>query len=118
MTAARVPDGAVILTDRALAVVTYALIMTQRQRAKEGRPPLAEIAALLDIMSAPGQSDSPEDATGDPEEVMSTDQVASFLKCSPRTVRRLAHRLGARQIGGRWVYDAQAVREHHEGTTP
>jgi hypothetical protein len=72
-------------------------------------PGYREYRAMLEkaLMSVsgqnPGQTDihiSPvPDTETEPEEFLTTEQVATMLKVSPRHTRRLAPRLGARRVG-------------------
>ncbi|MEV0078054.1 helix-turn-helix domain-containing protein [Nocardia neocaledoniensis] len=51
----------------------------------------------------------------DPRGLLTVDEVAQRIGCSPRTVRRLGHRIGGRKIGHAWLFDPRAVAEHTEG---
>lgn len=113
----RVPDGAVILTGTALEAVAYAVDVTQRARARNGLPPLQTLEALRQAVAGPGQPDNPTEPGGHPDTV-TTEQAATALAVSPRTVRRLAPKLGGQLVGGRWLLDRHALTEHLEGIHP
>lgn len=116
----RIPAGAVLLTGGALDAARYAVEVAQRARRRNGLPPVASLTALADALDAAmavgGQTDTIDDAQGDPD-YMTTDEAAELLGISPRSVRRMASRLGGRLVGGRWLVDRQAVSEHLEGLT-
>lgn len=115
----RIQDG-VLLTGRALDVALYAVKVAQRSRARNGLPRLLVLEELEAAMSPRGQTDIAEEPTGQSVDVvvaMTTEDAASALHCSARQARRLAPALGGRRVGGRWVYDHQAVLEHIEGRT-
>ncbi|TBT83795.1 DNA-binding protein [Propioniciclava sinopodophylli] len=48
---------------------------------------------------------------------MTTSEAAELLGVTPRTVRRMAAKLSGRNVGGRWLVSARAVREHLAGRT-
>lgn len=114
MTIYKVPPGALLLDGPALAVVAYSVAVAQQARRRNGRPPLAALDALASTLAAAGQADEDQDHHGDAE-YMTTDDAARLLGISPRTARRLAPGLGGRKVGGRWLVDALAVREHLDG---
>lgn len=118
-----VAGTAVILTGDAARAALQAVLIAIRSRRLSGLPNSAaytELAqALADAATADGQSDVPKHAVGQgfPAEVPTVpiDDAAARLGLSPRQVRRLAPKLGGRIIGGRWLLDEQAIREHLQG---
>ena len=112
----RLPADAVVLTGDALALVAYAVDTTQRARARNGLPPLAGLVSLRALVTPAGHGDNPSDPEGEPE-LVTTREAAELLRCSERTARRLAPKLGGRNIGGRWLLDRHAVAEHLQGAT-
>ena len=117
MTAYRLPAGAVLIDGRHLDALRYAVDVAQRARRRNGLPPAAALealAALVAPVAATGQSDSPDGAVGEADD-MTTHEAAALLGCSTRTATRLAPKLGGRRIGGRWLVDRLAVAEHMEG---
>jgi hypothetical protein len=46
------------------------------------------------------------------DELIDTAKAAAVLKCSPQWVRRIRDELGGRDIGGRYVFQRQAVVEY------
>ena len=109
----RITDG-VLLTGPSIQAVLYAVEVAQRARARNGLPPSRALVALAAAVSPPGQVDIAVEPTGQSEEV-TTAQAASMLDCSARTARRKAPQLGGRLVGGRWLFDRQAVADHNEG---
>lgn len=120
MTVYRLPPGAVLLTEADLDICRYAVDVTQRARARNGLPPSSALARLAAALAAPGQTDSTNEPTehdGHQDEVGRDEPItvaaaAELLRCSTRTVRRLAPRLGGRRVGGQWLLDSVAVTEH------
>ena len=116
MAALRVPVGAVLLTAQDIDAALYAVEAAQRSRQRNGLSPLRSLARLHIALTASGHPDTPP-AEPAQTETMTTVEAAQLLKCSERTARRLAPKLGGRNIGGRWLLDRQAVFEHLQGAT-
>ena len=114
--------NAVLLQGPAVDVVKYAIEVARRSRHRNGLPEsgtLLTLSQAFESLSAAGQSDNSDTAVRDTEDVtewITTDTAAPLLGCSSRQARRLAPSLGGRLIGGRWLLDPHAVREHIEGT--
>lgn len=92
-----------------------------RTRRQNGLPNssvyLALAEALRKAVSAYGHWDVREaPVVQHVEHPMTVKEAADMLNRSTRQITRLAERLGGRKIGGRWLLDAQAVREHEDGT--
>ncbi|MGD7707008.1 helix-turn-helix domain-containing protein [Microlunatus sp. Y2014] len=115
MTVYRVTDG-VVLTGRAIDAARYAVSLAQRARAGAGLPPSAALAILHSTLTPPGQPDTGPDGPVHTEDMITSDDAARLIGCSPRTARRLAPQLGGRLTGGRWLLDRQAVIEHLQGS--
>ncbi|MGS2805957.1 hypothetical protein [Nocardia sp. MW-W600-9] len=49
--------------------------------------------------------------------LLTAEQASAALDVTPRQARRLGHRIGGRRIGGRWLFDRDAVTEHRDGRT-
>lgn len=77
------------------------------------------VEALTAALAATRQCDSaaPEPVQTHPMTypTVTTGQAAALLNRSVRTIQRLAPQLGGRLIGGRWLLDDEALREHIEG---
>ena len=116
MTLYRLPPGAILIADEDAAACLYAIETTQRTRRRNGLPPLASLARLHAALTAPGHADTPDEPPGEADTVTTRD-AAALLRCSERTARRLAPKLGGRNIGGRWLLDRHAVAEHLQGAT-
>lgn len=110
----RIPDGAVLLTGEALEAVAYAVSTAQTARRRNGYPPMASLCRLSEALSPAGQADSPDEEIRDADH-MTTEEAATVLGVSCRTVRRLAPGLGGHLVGGRWFLDRMAVAEHKRG---
>jgi excisionase family DNA binding protein len=52
-------------------------------------------------------SSSPDDL-----DLISTEEAAALLGVGVRYVRKVAHRLDGRRVGGRWIFPRQAVAEY------
>jgi hypothetical protein len=113
-----VGGGWVLLSGLALADVSRAVTWTLKQARRDGvrAPRLTRLDAILRAeaaasISATGYAKAPTDAAvvPFPQDVMSTDEVAAAIGIGPRHVRRRAHELGGRKIGGRWCYDPVIV---------
>lgn len=114
MSVHRLPAGTVLLTPEDVAAVLYALDTAQKARARNGYAPSRALARLRLELAAPGHPDSPAEPIGEPETV-TTREAAALLQVSERTARRLAPRLGGRNVGGRLLFDRRAVLDHDEG---
>ncbi len=112
----------VILTGASLRSALECALIAIKHRALSGLPnrPYEDLACeLRAAMAANGQSDVPKPAPCQPVSVRPTvpiDEAATRLGISPRQTRRLAPQLGGQIIGGRWLVDEIALREHSEGT--
>lgn len=108
---------ALLLHGPALDAVRYCVDTTRRLRRHKGLPESGDLAILAAALAEPGQPDIPEPdaAHNDTSEMITTDHAARLLHCSPRTVRRLAPKLGGTRIGGRWMIDPLAITEHLKG---
>ncbi len=117
-------DHAVLLTPAAAATVVAglrALEQLGRTRGARLTPALQAICAQLDEAAAP--TDAPTDAyarTSVPaapwlplssHDLLSSEEAADLLGCSPSNVRDLARRgaLPAHRSGGRWLLERDAV---------
>lgn len=121
--AARVRD-ALIVSGRDLEVLAYAVHTARRTRRLEGHPAHPDLERLAHTFEpAVSASVSPRphaDTTAEParhDEHMTTSEAAELLGVTPRTVRRMAAKLSGRNVGGRWLVSARAVREHLAGRT-
>lgn len=114
--------GVVVISGAAARTLCEAVLIAARARAHSGYPPSGDYATLATelhaAMSASGQSDVRDLPDPDPESVAPTvpiEQAAAELGLSKRQTRRLAPDLGGRIVGGRWLLDAHAIRQHIEG---
>lgn len=112
--------GTVIVSGPMLRTLHQVVCIAVRARQRNGLPISAHHTALLKaVASAIGQSDIPDSAGvhSFPRELptVTVAEAAARLRVSERTVRRLAPLLGGQRIGGRWLVDDQALREHMEG---
>ncbi len=115
----RITDG-VLLTGPAIGAVLYAVEVAQRARSRNGLPPSTALAGLRAALAPGGHADGQTESAEQHEAMLecSTETAAAMLRCSPRTARRLAPALGGRLVGGRWVFDSQAVNDHIAGRKP
>ncbi len=118
MSVTRLPPGAVLLSGAGLELVRYAVETTVRVRRVNGLPPSLGLQQLADALAVPGQPDSPDESPRDPGFEVDCHEASRMLGVSERTARRLAPKLGGRRVGGRWLLDRQAIRDHLEGTQP
>ena len=108
--------GSFIISSPALAapaeLAPDLLVLIERGRRSLGLPRSHRLAQLLD--------DLEELATGSVvvKESVTAARAAAELGVSPRRMRQLAERseLGAERRGGRWFFDAQAVKERAESS--
>lgn len=107
-------DHAVVLTGGAIDAAAYAVRVARTSRAAAGHPPSPGLDRLAEVLEGP-RPDPDRDPPGQGE-YMTSSAVAEQLGVSTRHVRRLATRLDARRIGGRWVYPKRSILEHLEGT--
>ena len=119
MTITEIPEGAVLIAgdDRRLLAVCVA--RAQHHRSYAGKPPSARLDTILSALAGSGHADSSHDdvaETGTTTEFLDVAAAARLLNCSTRTARRLAPKLGGRQVGGRWLIDRLAVEEHLAGS--
>ncbi len=117
--------GVVVLTGPALRAALDCTLRAIIHRGIAGLPNgTFEVLAceLRDAMAATGQSDVRISTVGEhhPMErpTVPITEASDRLGVSTRQCRRLAPRLGGRRIGGRWLIDELALREHIEGTQP
>lgn len=110
----------VILSGPALRSVVGMCSIAARSRSVSGMPRSAITSAIAqacaDALSASGQSDVRETQVTQhvqqQQRTMTITAAAQILRLSERQTRRLATRLGGKLIGGRWLLDEDAVREH------
>lgn len=114
--------GVVVISGAAARALCEAVLIAARARRSAGLPLSADYAALAAelhaAMSASGQTDVRDLPDPDPESVAPTvpiEQAAAELGLSKRQTRRLAPELGGRIVGGRWLLDAHAIRQHIQG---
>ena len=111
----------VVLTGPAARACLDCIHIAVRNRRLNGLPNSSVYTALADALhkavSAQGHSDIPETvvAHSDLMPTVPVDQAAPRLGLSPRQTRRLAPQLGGQRVGGRWLLDEQAIREHLGG---
>jgi hypothetical protein len=115
-------DGVVVLSGPALKAARDAALIAARNRKQRGIPAQTyeALACVFNAaMAATGQSDvrSPATSQAVPVEqpTVPIAEAAVRLDMSTRQVRRLALRLGGKQIAGRWLVDETALQEHIEG---
>ena len=116
--------GVVIIHGTAARALCEAVLIAERARRSSGLPLSRDyatiVAELHAAMSATGQSDVrsvPDPKNDVVQPTVPIEQAAKELGISKRQVRRLAPDLGGRIVGGRWLLDQQAIREHIEGRT-
>ncbi|TVX97855.1 helix-turn-helix domain-containing protein [Mycolicibacterium porcinum] len=87
-------------------------VMLNRQRL--GAPIPERVRDLLRYVSCSGhQSGSvPTQSEQEPDDLISTEQAAEILGCSPRHARRLSADLDGARVAGRWTYSRTAVTEY------
>lgn len=117
--------GVVVLSGDALRAAMQCVVITIRNRALSGLPngTYEQLAQELGAaMAEGGQSDVRTTAVREIDVMqrptVPIGEAATRLGLSHRQVRRLAPKLGGQIIGGRWLVDELAVREHIEGATP
>lgn len=117
--------GVVVLSGDALRSALECAVIAIKHRALSGLPNrrYEQLAQELSAaMAAAGQSDVPEPEAREPvtmaRPTVTITEAAARLGLSNRQTRRLAPRLGGQIIGGQWLVDEPALREHIEGTTP
>ena len=76
-------------------------------------PPVLAVRRSLELGIAADGNERVCDAQ-ELEQVLSTEEAAEILGCTPRNVRYLARDLDARKVGRTWVYPKQVVEEHAE----
>ncbi|KAA1243112.1 helix-turn-helix domain-containing protein [Mycobacterium simiae] len=114
---------AVILSGHMLRVARDAVLIAERARRANGLPTsraYQELAQALNAaLSVTRQNDVAQSAVlqhyPQTTPTVTVEQAAAALGLSRRQTQRLAPRLGGRLIGGRWLVDEQALREHLEG---
>lgn len=114
--------GVLVISGSAARTLCEAVLIAERARRSSGLPLSRDYATFVQelhaAMSASGQSDiapAVECHSEITDTTMSIEEAAAELGCSRRQARRLAPELGGRLIGGRWLIDRQALREHLEG---
>ncbi|WP_373199840.1 helix-turn-helix domain-containing protein [Mycobacterium marinum] len=118
-----VAGGVVVVHGVSLRVARDAMTIAASARRANGlpvSPAYLELAEAFDAaMSAARQCDVAQPAVLQhyPQKTptVTIAEAAEALGLSKRQTQRLAPRLGGRLIGGRWLLDEQAVREHLEG---
>lgn len=115
--------GVVVISGTAARTLCEAVLIAERARRSSGLPVSRDYSTLAAelhaAVSASGQSDVRAVPDPDPDVVEPTvpiEQAAAELGLSKRQTRRLAPVLGGRIVGGRWLLDQQAIREHIEGS--
>ena len=92
-----------------LHVLAVALLWIRRHRELHRQPPSPSIERALDhltsAMAANGQAAQP-----DPQELLTTAEVAKRVGCSTRQARRIAARIGSRH-GHQWLVPADRLEE-------
>jgi hypothetical protein len=114
--------GVVILTGPALRSALECAFITVKHRGLSGLPNQRYEALARELhtaVSAAGQSDVPKPAACEPVSVVQPtvpiSEAATRLGISSRQTRRLAPRLAGQIVGGRWLVDEVALREHEGG---
>lgn len=113
--------GVVVIHGTAARTLCEAVLIAERARRANGYPISADYATLAAELhaaaSAAGRPDVHTEPIREPVVVPTVpiEQAATELGLSKRQTRRLAPALGGKLIGGRWLLDAQAIREHTEG---
>ncbi len=118
-------DAAVLLTPGAVRTVVAGLAALEqlaRQRGARLTPALRSLAAQLDEAAAPTDAETDARAsTSVPRgawlplsshDLLSTEEAANLLGCSPSNVRDLARRgaLPGHRAGGRWLLEREGVQ--------
>lgn len=114
--AVRLTD-AVLLTGSAIQAAAYAVDVARTSRAASSRPPSPALEHLASVLAPQCPRGDLSSRPGENDELMTTESVAEMLGVTTRQVRRLASRLDARNVGGRWLYPRSSVTEHLEGRT-
>ncbi|MFF3179787.1 hypothetical protein ACFYVD_08045 [Rhodococcus pyridinivorans] len=110
-------DGAVLLTDRSIEAVRFAVRVTIAARQRNGQRVPAEIAELARELSVYGQRDTADENSnnsGTQPDWISTQEAARMLDISERQARRLAPELGGTLHAGRWLIDRVAVTHYRQ----
>lgn len=112
-------DGGVLLFGEAIEAARYAVEVAQRSRARNGLLPLRSLEVLLQVLSPRGRADVEAGEVLEDESrnlvMVTTEEAARLLGCSPRQARRLAPCLDGTLAGGRWLLDRQSVLDHIAG---
>lgn len=115
--------GALVFTDpHELAALLALVDAGYRARKRNGYPTSPQQARIVEdtaraFKAARGQRDvptAPAPAPSDipPERQCDTTTAANLLGVSPRQCRRFKHRLGARTVAGRLLFDLATVQEY------
>ena len=112
----------VVLSGDGLRAAMQCVVITIRHRALSGLPngTYEQLAQELGAaMAESGQSDVRKIAVREIDVMqrptVPIDEAATRMGLSHRQARRLAPKLGGQIVGGRWLVDELAVREHLEG---
>lgn len=86
------------------------------RRQQIGAPIPERVRDLLRYVSCRGHQPAcaATESVEDTDDLISTEQVAAILGCSPRHARRLSADLDGRRVAGRWTYNRTAVTEYAE----
>ncbi|WP_454788510.1 helix-turn-helix domain-containing protein [Mycolicibacterium lutetiense] len=87
-------------------------VMLNRQRL--GAPIPERVRDLLRFVSCSGHqiAAAPTQSDQDADDLISTEQAAEILGCSPRHARRLSTDLDGYRVAGRWTYSRSTVTEY------
>ncbi|MBU9764746.1 helix-turn-helix domain-containing protein [Mycobacterium sp. TNTM28] len=90
-------------------------VMLNRQRL--GAPIPERVRDLLRYVSCRGHETdaAATQSDQDPDDLISTEQAAEILGCSPRHARRLTADLDGHRVAGRWTYSRTVVTEYAQG---
>ena len=122
MTDLFVAGGCVVITGDMLDATRSAILIATRARKLNGYHIPAgyrDLVAAIEQASRIGHVDVRTEPVlrqlpHEPPTVPIT-EAATRLGLSKRQIRRRAAQLGGRKIGGRWLLDEHAIREHIEG---
>lgn len=111
--------GVVVIHGTTARTLCQALLIAERARRINGLPPSTDYAELIDALHAVsdnGQTDvrAVPDLPPSNHDSITVRAAAHQLGICERQARRIAAQLGGRKVGGRWLLDEQAVREHRD----